>query len=292
MLYWLIGLKKPMWANIIILLIGIGNVSNYLGTSPDNSTSDKNIKVLSYNVRLFNKYNWLPEANIQDKITNLLKTENADILCIQEFYSKQKTHHLNYPYRNISLQHESTQGHMAIYSKHIQIRKETVSIKERKMNNTCIYSDMIIRGDTIRVYNVHLASYWFTNSDYSFIHNPNKEEFKKGILGIIKRMKRSYEKRAEEVDIIIQHMSNSPFPLIVCGDFNDTPLSYAYNTIKANLKDAFSISAKGIGASYVNIPALRIDYILHDPIFNSTNYQVYDQVFSDHYAISSEIIIP
>tara|TARA_B100001250_G_scaffold81365_1_gene67029 strand:- start:23694 stop:24740 length:1047 start_codon:yes stop_codon:yes gene_type:complete len=291
-LYWLIGFKKPIWANIIILLIGIGNVNNYLGTSPNNSTSEENIKILSYNVRLFNKYNWLPEDNIQERIFNLFETEDADILCIQEFYNTKKTRNLRYPYRHISLLNKSNQGHMAIYSKYIQIKKETISIKEEKMNNTCIYSDMIIRGDTVRVYNVHLASNWFNNSDYSFIQNPKKEKFKKGISGIIKRMKSSYKNRAKEVDVIIQHMNKSPFPLIVCGDFNDTPLSYAYNTIKANLEDAFSVSAKGIGASYVNIPALRIDYILHDSTFNSTNYQIHNQILSDHYAVSSEIIIP
>ena len=281
-----------MWSNIIILLIGISNVNNYLGTSPNNSSSNKNIKVLSYNVRLFNKYNWLPEPKIKEKISKFLKTESADILCVQEFYSTKKAPNLNYPYKNISSQHESNQGHLAIYSKHTQIKKETIRVKGKKMNNTCIYSDLIIQRDTIRVYNIHLASNWFNNSDYSFIQNPKKEKFKKGISGIIKRMKISYKKRAKEVDIIIHHMNNSPYPLIVCGDFNDTPLSYAYNAIKSNLKDAFSVSGKGIGNSYVNIPALRIDYILHDPIFKSTNYQIHNKILSDHYAISSEIIIP
>ena len=64
---------------------------------------------------------------------------------------------------------------MAIYSKYPQIDKGTVSIKGERVNNTCIYSDMIIKSDTIRVYNVHLASNWFKNSDYSFFQNPQKD---------------------------------------------------------------------------------------------------------------------
>jgi endonuclease/exonuclease/phosphatase family metal-dependent hydrolase len=181
---------------------------------------------------------------------------------------------------------------MAIYSNYSQIKKETVSIKGERMNNTCIYSDMVIKEDTIRVYNIHLASNWFNSSDYSFMQNPQKEKLKEGLLGITKRMKNSYEKRAVEVKVIKEHIGTSPYPLIICGDFNDTPLSYAYHSIKGNLADAFSLSGKGIGTSFVKIPALRIDYILHDTEFKSTNYQKYNEVLSDHYAVSCEITTP
>ena len=77
---------------------------------------------------------------------------------------------------------------MAIYSKHPQIKKKTVSIKGERMNNTCIYSDMIINKDTIRVYNIHLASNWFKNTDYSFIQNPQKEKIKEGMIFTIEPM--------------------------------------------------------------------------------------------------------
>lgn len=292
MIYWLIGFKKPMWANIIILLIGIGNVDSYFGTSPNNTSSKENLKILTYNVRLFNKYNWLKKPNIEEKITEFIKKENADILCIQEFYAPNKIPNLDYAAKHIGIQKKKNQWHMAIYSNYPQINKKTVSIKGKEMNNTCIYSDIVIKEDTIRVYNIHLASNWFKNADYSFISNPKKENLKKSIVGIIKRMKKSYKKRAEEVDVIKKHITESPYPLIVCGDFNDTPLSYAYHSIKGKLTDAFNYSGKGIGNSFVKIPALRIDYILHNNEFKSTNYKRHSQVFSDHYAISCEIIIP
>ena len=292
LIYWTNGFKKPMWANIIILLIGIGNISNYLGTSPNSSSSKENIKVLTYNVRLFNKYNWLKQKNVKKEIFDFFSSENADILCIQEFYSSDEIPDLNYPFKHIGVQNNKSQWHMAIYSNYPQINKETVSIKGEQMNNTCIYSDILIKKDTIRVYNIHLASNWFNSSDYSFIHNPKKNKLKEGLLGITKRMKNSYKKRAAEVDIIKKHMRKSPFPLIVCGDFNDTPLSYAYHSITGNLIDAFSFSGKGVGASFIKIPALRIDYILHDSDLESSNYKKYNQILSDHYAVSCEITIP
>ena len=281
-----------MWANIIILIIGIGNISNYLGTSPHRTSSKENLKILTYNVRLFNKYDWLKKENVQKEIFDFLKKENADILCIQEFYTSNKIPDLNYDYRHIGLQNKRSQWHMAIYSKYPQIKKETVSIKGELMNNTCIFSEMIVKEDTIRVYNIHLASNWFNNSDYSFIKNPQKEKIKEGVLGIIKRMKNSYKKRAEEVDVIKAHIASCPYPVIVCGDFNDTPLSYAYNSIKGNLHDAFSFSGHGIGTSFVKIPALRIDYILYDAKFTSTNYKQHNKILSDHYAVSCEITNP
>jgi len=290
-IYWLIGFKKPMWANLIILLLGIGNIGAYFGTNSDATSSEENTKILSYNVRLFNRYKWLENPNVKEDIFSFFKEENPDILCIQEFYSPNEIPDLNYPYRHIGLQSKKSQWHMAIYSKYPQIKKKTVSIKGERMNNTCIYSDMIINKDTIRVYNIHLASNWFKNTDYSFIQNPQKEKIKEGIIGITKRMKNSFIKRAEEVEIIKQHMADCTYPIIVCGDFNDTPLSYAYNSIKGDLSDAFSISGKGIGNSFVKIPALRIDYILHDNELKSSNYQKNKQVLSDHYAVSCEIDI-
>jgi endonuclease/exonuclease/phosphatase family metal-dependent hydrolase len=178
---------------------------------------------------------------------------------------------------------------MAIYSKYPQIKKKTVSIKGERMNNTCIYSDMIINEDTIRVYNIHLASNWFKNSDYLFIQNPQKEKIKEGLKGIASRLKNSFIKRAEEVAVIKEHIKTSPYPIILCGDFNDTPLSFAYNSIKGDLVDAFTVCGKGIGDSFVKIPALRIDYIFHDEELKSSNYKKHKKILSDHYAVSCDI---
>ena len=292
LIYWIIGFKKQIWANIIVLLLGIQYVGLFFGTQPTTTTTTKNtdsIKVLSYNVRLFNRYEWLPNPDIKSKIFKFLKKETADILCIQEFYTDDEIPNFNYKYRHIGLQNKKSQWHMAIYSKYPQIDKGTVSIKGERVNNTCIYSDMIINLDTLRIYNVHLASNWFKNSDYSFLQNPQKEKLKEGISGIIKRMKNSYKKRADQAKVIKEHMNNSPYPILLCGDFNDTPLSYAYNTISATLKDAFKESGKGIGQSFVKAPTLRIDYILHNDRFKSYNYTQYKQQLSDHYAVSCEL---
>ena len=103
-------------------------------------------------------------------------------------------------------------------------------------------------------------------------------------------MKFSFERR-REVNQIKEDIKNSPHPIIICGDFNDTPVSYAYQQLGHNMKDAFIESGNGIGASFSKIPTLRIDYILIDKKFRSCNFTTYPEKFSDHRAISSSIIL-
>ena len=286
-------MKKPFWANLIVLLIGMNSIGTLIGNSEEKNVIEKEsgFNIMSYNVRLFNAYNWIKKEGVRNEIFDLFIRRNADILCIQEFYAPKQLPKLDYPFQHIGLQNKKSQWHMAIYSNYPQINKSTVNIKGKRMNNTCIYSDIVILNDTVRVYNIHLASNFFKSSDYSFFTEPTikKEKIKKGIISIVKRMKISYQKRAYEVLTIKEHMSNSPFTIIICGDFNDTPLSYAYHKIKGDLIDSFSACGKGFGESFVKIPGLRIDYIMHDKSFKSFNYQKQDDVLSDHYAISCEI---
>ena len=81
-----------------------------------------------------------------------------------------------------------------------------------------------------------------------------------------------------QVKVIEQNMKQSPYPIIVCGDFNDTPLSYTYNKIKSNLIDSFTISGSELEILF-KIPMLRIDYIFHDNKFKSYNYQKQKKLF-------------
>ena len=91
------------------------------------------------------------------------------------------------------------------------------------------------------------------------------------------------------MDQIKKHMDSSPYSIIICGDFNDTPVSYAYQKLGENKKDAFLESGNGIGASFNKIPTLRIDYILIDKELTSSSFSTHQEKFSDHRAISSTI---
>ena len=99
--------------------------------------------------------------------------------------------------------------------------------------------------------------------------------------------------RAKQAEILTNHIASSPYPVIVCGDFNDIPVSYTYRTLSQNLNDAFEKRGFGFGTTYSgNIPALKIDYILtakRIKIFNCTILKV---PYSDHYPMVSELGLP
>ena len=239
-------------------------------------------------MRLFNVYKWINNKNVKNEIVDYINTVKPNILCLQEFYAPNELPNIQLPYQHIGLQSQKKQWRMATYSSFPIINKGTVSIKGERKNNICIYSDLVTEKDTIRLYNIHLASNWFRQSDYSFIQNPSleTEELKKNVLSIGKRLKNSFVKRAEQVEAIKTHINKSPYPVILCGDFNDTPSSYAYNQLSKGLKDAFVEKGRGLGRSYNGkFPSLRIDYILCSPELNINSFDTRDVKLSDHYPV-------
>ena len=271
-IYWIIVWKKYFWPNFIIIIIGLSHINTIIGNQKNksyskdfseivknkNHTFDQKIKVMTFNVRLFNQYGIIESTTIEDEIIDFIKKEKPNILSIQEFKKSDKTEEI-YKFYNKS---EVFDGRLQIISKYDQLNSGFVH-----HINSCIYSDIIL-NDTIRIYNIHLQSYFWD------------------------KWKENYQTRANEAIKIKEHIESSPYPVIICGDFNDTPISYTLKTMTKNLSDAFQESGIGIGNSYIGIPFLRIDYILHDIKYKSYNYKRHKDELSDHYPISCDILIP
>ena len=282
--------KKLMWINLVFILISSPYLIRYISLNKENKT-EEGIHIMSYNVRLFNKWGWIKEDDIDRKIIHFVNNKKVDIFCIQEYYNPNDKLNFNFNDSHIGLQKNKDNWRMAIYSNYPQINKQTVNIDGARMNNTCIFSDIKIDKDTIRVYNIHLASNFFQSRDFEFMTSTEleKEKIKNGVIGVVKRLKKSFKNRGKEVEQIKEHMRKSPYPIIVCGDFNDTPVSYAYRELSENKKDAFIESGNGIGATFTKIPSLRIDYIFYDKKFNSSQFNTHQENFSDHRAISCKV---
>jgi endonuclease/exonuclease/phosphatase family metal-dependent hydrolase len=256
-------------------------------------------------VRLFDLYNWSKNKETRKAIFDFINKEKPDIIAFQEFYADDDNEFINIDSLKamLNLPHEDYEFTLtlrkkhhwgiATFSKYKIVGSGHVNFRV-KSNNVCIYSDMLINKDTVRVYNMHLQSIHLLKEDYKFIDALGKDSVEideyKGSRKIAGRLKRAFIKRAEQVDSVAKSLKNSPYPVIVCGDFNDTPASYTYHTMTNELTDAFVEAGKGWGKTYIGIfPSYRIDYILHSNDFEAFNYITHQEKLSDHYAISCRI---
>ena len=159
-IFWFFYNKKYMWINIIFLLISTPYLSRLVSISSSDKSDGEEINIMSYNVRLFNKGNWLEIENIDEEIMKFVDKEEVDILCIQEYYNPKKDLDNNFQFSTIDKEGSKENPHMVIYSNY-EIINDTINNGMEDMHNTCIFSDIVTKTGTIRVYNVHLASNYF-----------------------------------------------------------------------------------------------------------------------------------
>ena len=309
-IYWALRRKKYIIIPLIVLLLGWSQWQNsfqWRGRTIDDISALKNpVKVMSFNVKMFDRYNWSGRKDIVDKTFEYIRKENPDIVCFQEFYATNNNHKIpesyivnrlkQYSYRHIEYKYSKyTIGSsgMAIFSKY-PIKDKKV-IRFENTTNFTIQTDIDINGKTIRIFNNHLESIRFNDKDLETIGNVKNVEAlekDKDLKVVIDKLVKAFKKRAHQADIMNNHISNSPYPVIVCGDFNDIPVSYAYRKMRGDLKDAFVEAGKGFGGTYNGkLPSFRIDYILFDPSFEAYNFKREFIDLSDHYPIMTIIDI-
>ncbi len=305
-IYWALRRHQFIFISSAIILMGYDKLTQLYQPSAfsvDVKPPKGALKVMSYNVRLFDLYNWSGNFETRKQIMSMLKDERPDLLCLQEYFQNdegefENNHYiseaLKLPYKTIKYgltMRKSQHWGLATFSRYPVVNEGVLFFEEGK-TNFGMYSDIDVHGDTIRVYNLHLQSNHFKQRDYKFIANPdsgNKEVMMDGVRHLLKRIRSAVRKRSEQAEEIALHISQSPYPVLLCGDFNDPPFTYTYNTIRKNLKDAFTEKGKGFGATYFGFPLkFRIDYILHsqDAIMIHS-YQTKHYQFSDHYPITA-----
>ena len=279
--YWIAKLKKQFLLSVLILLIGYSSVLTFINFSNNSSYMTENkVSIISYNVRLFNLYNWIDENNIEDQINSFLVDKSPDIICLQE-YRGNIIDLPNYPYRFEFLRGNNIKYGQVIFSKFPILNKGSVDFSS--MSNNAIFVDLKIHNDTIRFYNVHLQSFALENEiDLSTINTIQKKE-------IVTNLSNTFITQQRQVDVLRNSIDNSPYKNVLSGDFNNTAFSYTYKNLINGFKDSFMLKGNGLGITFnYNFIPLRIDFILVDDNFRVNQFKTYKINLSDHEPIFSE----
>lgn len=306
--FWLFKNIKLCLISIIVLIVNYSNITSHFQIRQEQKIPEHSIKIMSYNVRLFGLYNNNSNKYELDSIIGLINKENPNILFIQEYYCDEKESFptrsnllkvgdLKYFSNNFTLTNKKHHFGTAIFCSYPIINSAVVDFG-KKTGNSCMYCDVVINNDTLRLFNVHLASIHFGKEDYNFINelssnNNESPNIKQNSLKIFRKLRKAYKTRATQVEILTKEIIKSPYRVLIAGDFNDPPISYTYNSILGlDLLDAFKEAGNGWTSTFVGIfPFFRIDYIFHSKEIKSYRYRTIEKKFSDHYPITCYIKI-
>lgn len=300
--FWLFT-KKKAWSlvSLMVILLSYSGIRRTMSVSPAVAKAGKEIRILSYNTRCLGFQN---RQLADNDVLNYLREQNADIVCLQEFvaYKHGRTwqdvkQYLGYPYSYIDFKKYGgkRQYGLAIFSKYPLIHKQTLRYESNtNISNRC---DVVVGHDTLRLFTNHLQSNMLNSKDLALEKSePDAyvDELQAKAEKVGRKITSNTQLRAAQAKLVQQEIAASPYPVIVCGDFNDVPVSYTYRTISKGLQDAFLVTKNwSLGHTfYKGGIGVRIDYILCDKRFGVRDFRIDKVDYSDHYPISCTLTLP
>ena len=274
-IYWLLsGIKKQFLLSFLSILVAIGLSFFPYKFNAREVVSGSSFGVMNFNVRLFNKYEWITSDKIPDEISDFIKKEAPEIVTLQE-YANNNDFSISYPYQYKKLNRGKKGTGLAIFSKFRIVNQGSLDFENS--NNNAIFIDILRSDDTIRVYNVHLESFGIKPDSVDL----NLDETRSRKL--IYRLKNSFTKQQDQVEKFLEHRKTCHYKTIISGDFNNTAFSWAYRKLKGDLNDSFIEAGQGFGKTYpFNNYPLRIDFILSDKKFKVNQHKNFEIKLSDH----------
>lgn len=281
-IYWLLQVKKQLLLSFIVLVLGWNYMSSMYKFSSSKKVDDaENISVMSFNVRLFNKYDWLSSKTVKEDIIKFIKKEEPDILCLQEYRTGSPIILDGYENFNALPIDNTIKWGQVIYSKFPIVNSG--SLEFPKTFNNGIFVDIVKQTDTIRVYTLHLQSSGI-KTDVETLKKENSSH-------LFKQVGTTFKAQQEQVELFLKHKSKCTYKTIVTGDFNNTAYSYIYKEVKGDdLVDAFEEAGNGFGRTYdFKFFPLRIDFVLVNKSFKVNSFKNYGVKLSDHYPIKATL---
>ncbi len=311
-LFWLF--VKPRWSliSVVAILLAYKPVTNIIpvrfSSLFDKQKQTAALRIMSWNVEHLDILEHKNHPEKKQQMLQLINDYQPDIACYQEMVGSDKNvkainyipdmiqgegftdyHYSFNPKLDFDGNHHFG---IIIFSKYPIINKQTISFYPNDYNSIFQYADIVKGEDTVRVFNIHLQSLKFSATNLEYIEKPDitaDEDLKKS-KSLISKLKTGFLKRKKQAERIREELDKSPYPVIVCGDFNDVPNSYSYNTIGKGLKNAFIEKGKGIGRTFSGIsPTLRIDNIFAADRFTVKQFLRIPKKLSDHFPIFADV---
>lgn len=296
MLFWVIKWRLWVLIPIAVLVLGMSDVKLFFrpaNNSRVEAFDGQKFTLVTYNVMGFIKDSSGGLVSSLDEAAGLIKSLKPDILCMQEFQTtnlntKAKIDSLlGLRYNKILYTLPNSRGEgwgIAIYSRYPIVAWGFLEYPGSV--NSSMWADIRLNGDTLRVFNNHLQSTSVSKQDRAYIDgqeylNSNGREEK--VRSIAGKLWGGFKKRAAQADSLAVAIGLSPYEAIVCGDFNDTPISYVYTTIRGDMNDAFVAKGKGMPNTFNGLfNMFRIDYVLYSEKFKALSYESPEVEYSDH----------
>lgn len=292
LIYWLV---KRNWYVAAMPVITIICCLPYIGTlyqlrpKPAETESRSGIKIATYNVANFGRET---SGFMAQDILSEMKRQRVDILCMQEYSDASGDKKNSDSYKEYFQYMATGNSDMVIYSRY-PIR-QTGNIPFEHTNNSAMWAEINLNGKRIKVFNAHLETTGFNRT----MHNAAKLE-SNGIQvernALVSAIYNNYTLgmiiRAGQANTVANEVRQSELPAIVCGDFNDVPYSYVYNTMLGDMTDGFKECGSGWMQTYRGNKPVRIDYIFHDKNMNGLSYYTSNLTYSDHYPVFMKIEI-
>ncbi len=318
-LYWIFQWRWWFGLSLLTIILGYPNLKRTVSfrsksfqgrpdtsevSKPADSTRGHSIRLMTFNAHFFRKFDGPLIASVKSEMLELIRSGNPDIICIQEYFSRRKgayairdsickilhSHHF---FSHAADSNQSESMGIAIFSKYPLSNGKFISLSPDPTSvNGALSADVQLPGKMLRIFSLQLQSIRFDPSDYKFLDriktqiNPDLVSSKH----IGQKLKWAFVLRSAQAKLIAARIAESPYPVAVCGDFNDPPVSFAVQTISKNLKNCFEEKGSGFARTYNgSFPNFQIDYILCSPVFNVLNYHIIKKELSDHYPVLSDL---
>ena len=291
LLYWLI-MRRWHWALIplITLLCCIPYVGTLyqLGSPDENAEAKQGIKISSYNVAMFGRET---SGFMAQDILSEMKKQKVDVVCFQEYNDQSGDKKNSDSYKEYFPYMAQGESDMVIYSRYPITNFKNLNFE--MTNNSAMWAEIKVNEKTYRIYNAHLETTGINRTLHGAAKMVNQGmdvESNTVLKAIYGNYTLGMIARAGQANVLAMDMREAEVPIIVCGDFNDVPYSYVYNTMLGDKVDGFKECGSGFMYTFRGgNKKVRIDYIFHDKEMEGLSYYKRELSYSDHYPIFMKI---